>query len=441
MLPVRTIPQGEDRALEFLAAALVVSAFAFGGGSRGLGDVIVLLTSLPVLFVACLRWSWAMQPLPVRVAVLTVAGAIAWHAVQLILLPASWIRFLPMRAEMLADLEVAQAAPSWLPMTLDRWGTIRSMVALTVFGAMLSMFSSLGRGGRIRLLKVAVLTGCAMSLLGYAQAAAGQRSGLRFYDYHHMIGALGTFANRNHFACLMAMLAPIAIGLAAQATKARKTGALMWHGAATTLLLAAGLSFSRTGFVLACASAVAAFLLTSSRLKRSLLGVAFAVLAAAGLITAYAWSGLSARLQQDPLKDLRWQYVRYGWQAVKAYFPYGSGPGSFQHAYAPFEPVAKMGHVYALHAHNEFLELALEWGLVGGVFIIAVLVLLFFVVRNKLIVAERRSAILVGSVVATTVPMLHSLVDYPLRTYAIMAALALASSMALSRGDSKGGRE
>lgn len=80
---------------------------------------------------------------------------------------------------------------------------------------------------------------------------------------------------------------------------------------------------------------------------------AFVTFVAAGMISIYAWSGLSTRLELDPLQDLRWQYLQYGWDAAKAYFPWGSGPGSFRYAYAPFEPLSKMGDVYALHAHDD----------------------------------------------------------------------------------------
>ena len=39
----------------------------------------------------------------------------------------------------------------------------------------------------------------------------------------------------------------------------------------------------------------------------------------AGLAVAiYAWDGIARRLAQDPLDDLRWQYLAYGLDAAKA---------------------------------------------------------------------------------------------------------------------------
>jgi len=392
-----------DRLAERVAGALLLVALAFGGGSRGIGDAVVVLAALPVVVFACARWSWRRTPLLQRSFMLVLVAAVAWHLVQLVPLPAGAFAMLPMRSGALADLRMAAAVPSWLPATLDVWGTVRSLVALVVFSALCSLLSTLPSRSRLRLMKLVVVAGCAMALLGYAQAAAGTLSPLRPYEYHHAIGAIGTFANRNHFASLMAMLVPISLALAAQNGKGKPAEAATWYCGAIMFLLAAGLSFSRTGFVLACAAALTGLLATRRRGGRKILGAAFAVLAGASAVSIYAWNGLSSRLQQDPLKDLRWQYLTYGWEATKAYFPWGSGPGSFRYMYAPFEPLGKMLEVYALHAHNDLIEVAAESGLPGMLLISAAIAVLIVAVRNKLIVGSSASPILVASVVALVV--------------------------------------
>ena len=422
----------DNRMPELAIGFLLVMALVFGGGSRGAGDAMVIFAATPVVLLACLRSSWKAQALLQRLAMLLLIAVLSWHLVQLVPFPSDWIGQLPMRSAVLSDLHAAGAKPSSLPATLDAWATVRSLVQWLVFGAMVALLSTVGSYARYRLLKLCVLLGCMLGLIGYAQAAAGRHSVLRMYDYHHAIGAIGTFANRNHFASLMAMLAPLSLALATHVSSTRRTEAALWHGATVLLLVAAGLSFSRTGFVLACAAAVAVMLLLVRRVRLAAIGMVFACLASACMVWAYAWTGLSARLELDPLKDLRWQYLEYGWKAAKAYWPWGSGPGTFRYAYVAFEPLAKTGAVYALHAHDEFLELLVEWGAFGVLFVAVALALFVIAIRNKLIVARDRPPIMVGSVVAVTVPMLHSLVDYPLRTYAVMAVLAVPLSMLLS---------
>ena len=95
-------------------------------------------------------------------------------------------------------------------------------------------------------------------------------------------------------------------------------------------MLAAGLSFSRAGLALAVlATAVTAFAAMGRAQQRRhgvlpLLMFAIAALA----VAAYAWDGIAARLVQDPLDDLRWQYLRYGRDVLAAYWPAGSGFGT-----------------------------------------------------------------------------------------------------------------
>jgi len=423
----------DDKLAELIAGAALITALLCGGGSRGVGDAIVSFVSVPVLFLACRRCVWAAASLQQRSAMALLAAALAWHVLQLIPLPAGWIHVLPMRAEMLTDLRTAGMEPCCLRATMDLWGTVRSLVALMTFGGYFVLFCTLANDSRLRLLKLLVVAGCAMALLGYAQAAAGQNSQLRLYGHHHATGALGTFANRNHFASLMAMLVPVALSLAACGSRGRRQENALWSAAALVLLLGACLTFSRTGFILACASGITGLVMISLRRERAFVGVALLMLATVGMVSIYAWGELSRRLQQDPLTDLRWQYLRYGWKAATSYFPLGSGPGSFRSVYAAIEPIEKMGGTYALHAHNDFLEIAIESGLPGVMLVLAAIGLLARAVRNKLIVGDGLSPIPFGSMIAVTVPVLHSLVDYPLRTYAVSATCALVSSIVLSR--------
>ena len=137
-------------------------------------------------------------------------------------------------------------------------------------------------------------------------------------------------------------------------------------------------------------------------------------------VATYAWVQLAARLDKDPLEDLRLQYVRHGWEAVKAYLPWGSGAGSFRWTYAPFEPVTDMSETYALHAHNDLLELALELGLSGMGLALCLLFILaaMGIARHEL--GGRLHLPQFVMAVAVAVPLAHSLVDYPLRTLAVL---------------------
>jgi O-antigen ligase len=433
-----------DTVAEAAAALLVVVALLAGGGSRGIGDAIVHLAALPVVLIAAMRWRWATAPRAQRVVAVALVAAMALALLQLVPLPPGLYSSLPQRADVPADLmKAGQPADAWHPMTLDRWGTVRALLALATFAAFWLLACSLSQSARVRLLKLALALATVTALLGYAQSAAGTHSPLRLYDYHHPIGAIGLFANRNHFASLMAMLLPFAIALGVQAQGMRRAPvALGWYAVAAMLFLAAALSFSRTGLALASAVALVSLLLLPARVGafanhrgvRRWAPVASIAVAIAG-IAVYAWDGISLRLQLDPLEDLRWQYLRYGWDAALAYLPWGGGWGSFKAVYEPFEPVGAMREVYALHAHNDFLETLVESGLPGCVLIVTLMVTVISVTRKNLIDHSFHAPILSAATIVAFVPMAHSLVDYPLRTHAVAVVLALVLSFLLANAD------
>jgi O-antigen ligase len=263
---------------------------------------------------------------------------------------------------------------------------------------------------------------------------------LRPYDYHHPIGAIGAFSNRNHFADLMAMLIPFSIGMGKQGfDRDRKgSGLLLWSGLTVVLFLAAALSFSRTGFALACAALFVGWLVQprtghQAGGRTSRWAAPLAVAGSCVLVVAYyAWQGIAQRLEQDPLDDLRWQYLANGLDAVRAQLPWGSGFGSFRDVYAPFEPVAEMGRSFALHAHNDALETAIEAGLPGMVLLVAGIALIAWAATRVLTRRRQANRLAIAATVAAAVPLLHSLVDYPLRTLAVAAVFGLAVAVLLS---------
>jgi O-antigen ligase len=334
-------------------------------------------------------------------------------------------------------LPLSAGGDSW---SLDRWGTARALLALSVFAASWLLASTLTSEARTTLLRFVLLSAFVMALLGFAQAAAGRHSSLRLYDFHHEIGAIGTFSNRNHFADLMAMLIPFALAMGKQEiARDRKTPVkLPWWGLTVVLFLAAALSFSRTGFALACVALVAGWLVQpgsgNTAGDRAARWAAPVVVAASCVLAVgyYAWQGIVQRLEQDPLDDLRWQYLANGLATVRAHFPWGSGFGSVRDPYAPFEPVAEMGRSFALHAHNEALETAIEGGLPGMLLLIAGIGLIAWAATKALARRRHSSRLVVAAAVATGVPLLHSLVDYPLRTLAVASVFGLVLAVLLA---------
>jgi O-antigen ligase len=111
-----------------------------------------------------------------------------------------------------------------------------------------------------------------------------------------------------------------------------------------------------------------------------------------------------------------------------AYMPFGSGIGSFVEVFKTHEPDRMLGHSYWNHAHNEWLEWALEGGLPAmGLMIAAAIgwvVRFVSLVRNSHDGRIEIQLALAGAIILIVLGA-WSLVDYPLRTPALASIAAL----------------
>ena len=79
-----------------------------------------------------------------------------------------------------------------------------------------------------------------------------------------------------------------------------------------------------------------------------------------------------------------------------------------------------MTNTYALHAHNDLLEVALELGVPGLLLAGIALVLLAWAVWQARAHTTRIALPVFVICVAIAASLLHSLVDYPLRTLSVL---------------------
>ncbi len=110
-------------------------------------------------------------------------------------------------------------------------------------------------------------------------------------------------------------------------------------------------------------------------------------------------------------------------RATADHFPIGSGVGSFADVYPAYENPARVDRWYVNHVHNDYIELAVETGLTGILLIVAFI--LWWMLRVAAI--WRASAIdrfARAATIASGAILLHSLVDFPLRSTAISALFA-----------------
>jgi O-antigen ligase len=130
---------------------------------------------------------------------------------------------------------------------------------------------------------------------------------------------------------------------------------------------------------------------------------------------------LSAGLGASGLDRL--EIARSTLAGIQNFWPVGSGLGSFPRVYPQFEDPAAVTETFVNHAHNDYLELLFETGLAG----MLLLACFLYWWATRCIRAWSSSDGPVdarlwprAASIVTGVLLAHSLVDYPLRTPALM---------------------
>ena len=281
-----------------------------------------------------------------------------------------------------------------------------------------------------------------------ATVAQGSGSQLRFFEYTNSSEAVGFFANRNHFAVLLYVTILLASPWLVRATRgavqkgALRTSSILIFVSACAMIIAitAGLAMarSRAGVTLAILALLGVAAISVSvrergdtKLKgfRSPQLVVFALLLFSVLFSAQlGLHRILARFDGDLLENLRFALMSVSLEAAMTSLPFGTGLGSFVPTYAVFERAEDLFTGFANRAHNDFMELFLELGLAG--ILVVTLFLTWYGIRcfevwfkpqevgTANLILQRASTVCVALI------LLHSMVDYPLRTTAIAVVFA-----------------
>jgi hypothetical protein len=131
-------------------------------------------------------------------------------------------------------------------------------------------------------------------------------------------------------------------------------------------------------------------------------------------------------------EDARYAYLPDILYTLSQYWPVGSGLGSFVPVFTPNENLDLAGRAYLNHAHNDFLEWALETGILGVAWLAFSVIAIGYLASRKLKKSSADIGITMGALLLVTLASLHSLADYPLRTATLAVAFAYAAGMLCS---------
>lgn len=425
------------------AAAFLAVCVILGGASAGGHAANLIVQILAALFIPLALWrrDYRLQPEARPLIWLAVAFGIA-VMVQLVPLPAGLWQSLPGREPTQRALALLGLEESPLPISLAPGRSLWSVLSLLPAAAMFLLVARLPVEGRRNLMWVLLALVALSIFLGAMQLLGGIRSPLRFYAVTNPDLPVGFFANANHQATLILCALPIAGLVAARATTRaqdrykRRGGQGMAMALGVFLTVGILIVGSLAGYGLFVPAAVATFLIYRraskglDRLWLGLFGAATFAFAAFALLGPISSQGLSSKFDRDHPTS-RGTIASVTTDMIADFQPVGSGLGTFSELYRTYEREPTPG-VFVNHAHNDYLEFALELGLVGILLMAGFLWWVFARVLAAWRYDGRGGEIMRAASVMTMVVILHSIVDYPLRTTAIAAVMALACAMMLT---------
>ena len=423
-----------------VAPAYLLACLILGGSAQGIWqNTLLQLAGLGII-----AWAAATgdEPLPksAQALMLILIAAFVIVVLQLIPLPTSlWAHGLRMRIAEGYSL-LGRPVPS-LPLSLTPYASLSTLLAII---PPLAMFCAILRLGAFRAswLAAALLAGAVAGItLGALQVVApGAASPWYLYHETNRGVAVGFFANANHMADLLVCGLPFIAALAAggRSRNIQRYSALLIILAGAALLLVVGIALngSLAGYTLAV-PAIAASILIVAPAQRSV-RVPVAIIAGLALVAAVAAMAStsigSSRIGQEASGSVesRQEILKTTGRAIRDTMPFGSGLGSFVKVYPLYESADHVTPEYVVHAHNDYAELALELGL-AGVLLIGVFLAWWTAAARAGWRTGGGGPYARAASIASAVILVHSVVDFPLRTAAISATFAMCLALLINR--------
>jgi|TARA_R110002124_G_scaffold282580_1_gene457866 oligosaccharide repeat unit polymerase len=414
-----------------LLLAMTVTTMAilvlFGGAPNVPGWRISLISlfSAALIVTALTSGSWAEFAKLGRLQKILLLCFLFLPLIQIIPLPPAIWHSLPGRETEYAIFALVGAENQWHSLSLDPTETLfvwtMLLPAAAVFLAILKLSSE-----EIRFISLSIMALALLSILIGLLQFSSNGDTFNFYDSAHKRFLLGFFANRNHQGLFIASALAFSINMIFRASS-NKTLSLTLCGITTFFCIGAAIATtSRAGLSLTILAAIFSVLLNIwNGKKRWHIIVALAIICIL-FVSAFQSIGNVFENVVDRYSsvddDSRWDVWSQSAEIILNYFPWGSGLGTFVPIYQKFEPLEMVMPTYINHVHNDYYELILETGL-GGIAILALFAttLLQAFTRSPI---TQISGIKAASFVVILLILLHSVVDYPLRTQSMAGIFA-----------------
>ena len=427
--------------LHIFLTALIFAPLAFGSvelWSQAINTVLLCLIVLTLFWGAHRKENyWYTVP-----ALLPLLGLLGYMLFQLLPLPPFFLKLLSPQSFSVYSLTEEAGDNAWHPLTLNPKATLKEFFRFSTYA--LCYIATVQLLSRYRFLKKVLLTLCllagAIAFEGIIQKYGSPTKIYWFRATVDNVTMMGPWVYHNHFAGYMEMLLPVCLALFLYHRPAfsydlplrekilsvftlPKANMHIILGLCAILMYASiFVSLSRGGIISSTLSLLFfLFLLTrykdnfshSARGKYILLFLLVSVAA----ISWFGWEPIFGRFDKianasGEIQESRLIVWRDSWRMIKDFPIFGSGFGTFLTTYPAYRTVP--GKFIYDHAHNDYLEILTDGGLVGFLLVSLFLLVLF---RNTLaVLAKRRdhfaTLLTVGSMSGIVALLLHSVTDF-----------------------------
>jgi len=432
-----------SRGRQAIAPTYLFACLILGGSAQGIWQNMIL----QLAGVAIIAWAAAApaeEPLlrPAKQLLLLAILGILVVALELVPLPPAVWSHLGPRNEFVEGYRALGLAVPALPLSMTPAPSLDSLLGII---PPLAIFCGIVRLRAFRpdwlagALLAAMVAGILIGALQVASSSSGQ-SPWYLYEDTNVGAAVGFFANANHMAILLVVALPFLAAIAATARRAnvQRYSAVLALTIGIGLVVLVGLALNRSlagyGLALPVLTASALIILPStSRLR--IWAVALAVvLVIAAVVGLEVTSIGSSKLGQEASTSVqsRTDILVTTTRAMRDFLAFGSGLGSFRQVYHLYERPEQVTNTYVIHVHNDYIEFALETG-VAGIIVMALFLAWWAVAVWRVWRTAEAGPFARAASIASAAILVHSLVDFPLRTAAMSACFAMCVALLADR--------
>lgn len=428
----------KHRIVSILIAGYLLSCIILGGSSQSPWTNLALqLGGIALIALAAVAGKPENEGSTARAVNILLACTLLLVLIQIVPLPVGIWGALPGKEQFAQGLATLRYPASAMPISDAPNATV-----LTLFAAIpaIAIFVATERlSPSPRAIAFAIVVGMVASVfVGALQVAGGPKSAAYFYEIHNP-GAIGFFANQNHMAALLLVGIPMAAALVISAESKRRISAVARYGLGLGVLLLVilgiALNASRAAIGLALPILLASAALSPALIRwraPALILSAIVLLVGVGIIMTNPIKSNDLDPDTSGTVESRSEIWTTTGKAFVDNFPLGTGLGTFESVYHRYEDPQQVTLAYVNHAHNDYLEIALELG-VGGILLIAGFLIWWALVTARMWMSTYGSPFGRAATIATGAILAHSIVDFPLRTAAISAVFAVCAAMMTQR--------